>query len=158
MIDDQIDNKNVFFQQGSLISFPFEPNSFDVVISFRMLTHVKDWPQMVSECCRVATTSVIVDFPTRRSLNILSKPLFALKLFVEKNTRPYHVFLDAEIKGAFQKHNFFPHLEKKQFLLPMGLHRAIDSFIFSTSSEKLFRTTKVTRFFGSPVMAAFKPR
>ena len=157
LIQDHIDNQNVFFQEGSLVSFPFDSDSFDIVISFRMLTHVKDWTQMISECCRVATASVIVDFPSRQSLNIFSKPLFWLKLFVEKNTRPYHVFRDTEIKQEFQKYNFKPDQQKKQYLLPMGLHRALNFFVFSTICEKIFRITKMTRLFGSPVMAAFKP-
>ena len=51
------------FATGNLLTLPFIDRAFDVVISYRLLPHVTNWEQLLSEMCRVAKTSVIVDYP-----------------------------------------------------------------------------------------------
>ena len=68
---------------------------------------------------------MVVDYPTRRSVNALSGPLFGLKQGVEGDTRPFTVFSDGEIEAAFGAHGFRPAARRPQFFLPMALYRAL---------------------------------
>lgn len=47
------DIKNVSFQQGNVLSLPFEDNSFDIVYSNGVLHHTEDWEKGVSELVRI---------------------------------------------------------------------------------------------------------
>ena len=69
--------------------------AFDVVLSYRLLPHVEAWRALVASCA-AAARAVLVDYPTRRSLNAVAGPLFEMKRGVEGNTRPFLVFADAE--------------------------------------------------------------
>ena len=108
-----------------LLSLPFPDESFDIALSYRLLSHVTRWPDLVRELCRVARRAVLVDYPTFRSVNAVAEPLFALKKGVEGNTRPFTVFGDAEIEAAFAAHGFHPTGRRPQFFWPMALHRAL---------------------------------
>ncbi|MEQ1761681.1 MAG: methyltransferase domain-containing protein [Pyrinomonadaceae bacterium] len=46
---------NVSFQEGNVLSLPFEENSFDIVYSNGVLHHTTDWETGVSELVRVLT-------------------------------------------------------------------------------------------------------
>ena len=68
---------------------------------------------------------MIVDYPTRRSLNAVAGPLFGVKRGVEGNTRPFLVFADADVRAAFAASGFEPTAREPEFVMPMALHRAI---------------------------------
>ena len=73
-------DKNSFrYKTCNLLHLPFESKSFDVVTCFRLLTHEENWKIQISELCRVARYSVIIDYPDVRSFNILYKLLFNIK-------------------------------------------------------------------------------
>ena len=94
------------------------------MLSFRLLPHVAAWPALVGELCRLAARAVVVDYPTRRSVNAFAGAFFAAKKGVERDTRPFAVFSDREIADAFAAHGFRVTARRPQFLLPMALHRA----------------------------------
>ena len=66
------------FQAGSLLHAPFPDRAFDAVLAFRLLPHVARWRELVSELGRLAGRAVLVDYPTTRSMNAVSKALFGL--------------------------------------------------------------------------------
>ena len=71
-----VDGGRVRFQAADLLRLPFGARAFDVALAFRLLPHVARWRELVAELCRVASRAVIVDYPTRRSINAVAAPLF----------------------------------------------------------------------------------
>ena len=98
--------------------------SFDVVLSLRLLPHVRHVAGLVATLARLARLAVVVDYPTRRSVNAVSGLFFGLKRGVEGDTRPFTVFADREIETAFAAHGYSPTGRRPQFLAPMALYRA----------------------------------
>jgi len=59
---------NVSFVQGSCIRMPFREHSFDLVVAFEVLEHLKEWPSFLKEIRRVLHPSgqVIISTPNAR--------------------------------------------------------------------------------------------
>ena len=87
-IQDMIDTRRCSFKVGNIVDLPFDDKHFDIVISYRLLAHVNQWQEFISELCRVAKKAVIIDYPEIRSLNAFAPYLFDYKKNVEGNTRP----------------------------------------------------------------------
>jgi hypothetical protein len=138
--------------QGPLYPLPFADRSFDTVISLRTATHMENWQMFLSELARVAKHQVIIDYPTTRSINIFSTLLFEKKLAVEKNTRPFKVFKESEIKGVFREARLSKFSRAPQFFFPMAAHRAMGSYPCSACLEAVARYTGLTQLAGSPVL------
>lgn len=147
-----VDSGTCRFVVGNVIDLPFPDRSFNVVISFRMLTHCERWPKLVEELCRVAEKSVVVDYPTSQSLNTIAPMLFKAKKRLEGNTRTWRLFRHAEVVAEFRKHGFEINRSRAQFFLPMVLHRAFGSRRLSAAMETLCRVLFLTRLWGSPVI------
>jgi 2-polyprenyl-3-methyl-5-hydroxy-6-metoxy-1,4-benzoquinol methylase len=147
-----IDSGECVFKVGNVLELPFPDKSFDAVIAFRMLTHCHKWPILVKELCRTARTSVIVDYPTSQSVNMIAPALFDAKKKIEKNTRAWTLFRHEEIRLEFEKNGFRLARQKKQFFLPMVLHRAIKCRVLSATLEGLCRALGLTALLGSPVI------
>jgi SAM-dependent methyltransferase len=148
-----VDAGRVRFSAGDLLRLPFEPRSFDVALAFRLLPHVARWRELVAELCRIAARAVIVDYPSRHSVNAISGSLFAAKKRVEGDTRPFAVFADAEVDSAFAAHGFTVRARRRQFALPMALHRALRAAPLSRTLEAGARVARLTARIGSPVIA-----
>lgn len=151
-ISEIVDSGKCAFKVGNVIELPFAEKSFDTVISFRMLTHCKQWPRLIEELCRVARHSVIVDYPTSQSLNKIAPFLFKAKKRIEGNTRVWTLFRHNEILREFVKHGFVLNRKKVQFFLPMALHRALKCRTLSATLEAACRALRLTSFWGSPVI------
>lgn len=147
-----LDAGRVRFQAGELLKLPFDDRSFDVALAFRLLPHVARWADLVAELCRVARSTVVVDYPTTRSVNAVSRALFALKKGVEGDTRPFAVFRDRQILEAFQVCGFEAAGRRPQFFFPMALHRALGLAPISRALEGAARVTGLTHALGSPVI------
>ncbi len=144
------------FKVGNVIALPFPDRAFDTSICFRLLPHCSQWQVLIKELCRTAGKTVIVDYPTTKSINIIAPMLFGAKKKIEKNTREWRMFSSREITEEFKKNGFEPWLVKKQFTLPMALHRALKCTACSRLMEFICRTTGLTRLFGSPVIETFR--
>ena len=140
------------FVTGDLLSPPLPDRSFDVVLSYRLLPHVAHWPELVATLCRLARRAVVVDYPTRRSVNAVADLFFGLKKGVEGNTRPFTVFSDAEIERSFAAHGFTPAGRRPQFFFPMALHRGLGSAGVARGLEGAAATLGLVRALGSPVV------
>jgi ubiquinone/menaquinone biosynthesis C-methylase UbiE len=136
----------------NLLNLPFDDNSFDIAISFRLLTHEENWQLQISELCRVAKYAVIVDYPDIKSFNIFYDILFNLKKKFEGNTRTYRNFSRKEIVKEFKKNNFINPKIKPEFFLPMVIHRAIKNVKLLMNIENIFSIFGLTKLFGSPVI------
>jgi len=140
------------FIAADLLDPGLAERSFDVVLSLRLLPHVRRVDALVATLARLSRTAVVVDYPTRRSVNALAGPLFGWKQGVEGDTRPFTVFSDREIEGAFAAHGFRATGRRPQFFLPMALHRALGSAGLARSCEAAAAALGLTRGFGSPVV------
>ncbi len=146
------------FLASDLLAPPLPDRSHDVVLSYRLLPHVRRWPELVATLCRLARVAVVVDYPTRRSVNAAADLLFGLKKGVEGNTRPFTVFSDLEIEGAFAGHGFAPTGRRPQFFFPMALHRGLGSAGLARALEGTASALGLTRALGSPVILRLERR
>jgi ubiquinone/menaquinone biosynthesis C-methylase UbiE len=137
---------------GDLLELPFEPRAFDVVVAVRLLPHVRNWPRLLAELCRIARSTVIVDYPRTTGLNSLTPLLFPLKKSLEGNTRHYRNFRDAELDEALRVCGFEPRARRAQFFLPMVVHRRANGTRALRVVERIARALGLTPALGSPVV------
>ncbi len=146
------------FIVGNVIELPFPDNSFDAVICFRLLTHCDHWEQLVKELCRVSRGPVIADYPTSQSINAIAPMFFAAKKKFEKNTRTWKLFRHREVTDAFAAAGAAIVSRRKQFALPMVVHRALKCAPLSAFLEGCCRLVGLTALCGSPVILLAKKR
>ena len=141
------------FDVADLQHLPYESATFDAVVCYRLLAHSVNWTRLVGELCRVAAQRVILDYPSRRSVNIISRRLFDLKRSVEGiTTRRFSLYGREEVAEAFEAAGFQVAGEQPQFLLPMALYRLAGSAAFARMAEWPGRHMGLTRVLGSPVI------
>jgi len=152
-IKDLIENNKCSFVCSSMFELPFSDSSIETLLCFRLITHCSDWQDLIAELCRVADKRIIIDYPTSKSLNaIISGRLFSFKKKLEGNTRTWRLFNRQELETVFIKHGFRCKTERKQFFLPMVLHRTLKCPKISALLETLCRITGLTKLRGSPVI------
>lgn len=144
--------RNCRFLLGDLAALPVPDRTFDLVIAVRLLSHVRAWPELIGEMCRVARRAVVVDYPSTVGLNALTPLLFAMKKSVEGNTRSYASFCRAELTREFAKHRFADIRTVKQFFLPMVVHRMGGGSVLLSGAESICRNLGLTALAGSPVI------
>ncbi|MCB0340506.1 MAG: class I SAM-dependent methyltransferase, partial [Bdellovibrionales bacterium] len=138
---------------SSLFELPFEADKFDIVIGLRLVCHVPQWEELLSEICRVAKAQVIIDYPPKGSFNLLYPLAFPAKKVLEGNsTRPFRRFRTKELTERFAKFGFHSFQEKREFFFPMVFHRLINRSALSRRLEMLCCAIGLTRFFGSPAV------
>lgn len=140
------------FQVCEAEALPFPDRSFDVVLAVRLLTHLEGWRKALAEMCRVAGKAVIVDYPDTRSFNRLYGALFAWKKAVEGNTRTFRCFSPREVIDEYARHGFGRPVVRRQFFIPMVVHRAAGRAGVSRVVERASGALGLTRTFGSPVL------
>lgn len=141
------------FVVGDVVALPFADRVFDAVVCFRLLTHCERWPLLVRELCRVSRGPVVVDYPALQSVNVLAPALFAAKKRIERNTRRWRLFRHGEVTAAFAAAGYRVGRRRKQFALPMALHRALGCAPLSAALEAGCRLCGLTALAGSPVIA-----
>jgi SAM-dependent methyltransferase len=140
------------FQACDLLDLPFPDRAFDTVLSFRLLAHAERWRQVVAELCRVADKAVIVDYSDTRSFNALYGPLFDWKRRMEGNTRTFTTFRPGEVAAEHARHGFGRPVTKREFFVPMVVHRRLGKAGFSRAVERASAAAGLTRALGSPVI------
>jgi 2-polyprenyl-3-methyl-5-hydroxy-6-metoxy-1,4-benzoquinol methylase len=139
------------FGVGDAHALTFGDASFELVVCLRLLMHVPDWRQCVAELCRVAAKRVIVDYPSATSAAALESVARGLVHAVRPRTEAYRVFTDRAIADAFRACGFEVRSRRRQFVLPIALHKMIGSRRFTERTERwLDRAGLLTRI-GSPV-------
>ncbi len=134
------------------LNLPFQDKQFDVVMAFRLLPHAKQWKRLIQEMCRVARKAIILDYPDKRSANILYDLLFDLKKNMEGNTRTYTLFSRQELRDELKKNHFTPPLLRPEFFVPMVIHRKLKNQALSRTLEAISRVSGLTSLFGSPII------
>lgn len=136
-------------------NLPFEDKSFDLVVGVRLLAHLNDCNRFIAETTRLAKQAVILDFAPKLSFNMLYPVLFKIKKFMEGGeTRTFLRHSLKELKVAFEKNGFVVKKTKKEFFLPMGLHRSLSKLFkspnVSRSLEQVCGFVGLTDLLGSP--------
>jgi ubiquinone/menaquinone biosynthesis C-methylase UbiE len=140
------------FVLGRFDALPFENGSFDLVLAVRLLAHLENWEGALREMCRIARSTVVVDYASTASLNALAPLMFGVKKSIEGNTRPFRSFAPKELGAAFAANGFQVTRAVKQFVLPMGLHRFAGAAAPLRMLEALSRAAGITALIGSPVI------
>ena len=136
---------------GDLLAPPFPEQSFDAVVSIRMLAHIEDAEQFIAGLCRTARHAVIVDYPEVISINALAPLLYGLKKKFEGNTRTFRMYRAAWLRRAFAGQGFGQPMARGQFFWPMVLHRLLAMPQLSQALEGPPRALGLTGLFGSPI-------
>lgn len=147
----QQDGLSIDLRRADAHDLPFEPRSFDVAVSLRVLMHTPEWRRCIGELCRVADRLVVVDYPSAASLASIQAATRRVTHALGANTEPYRVFTDRETRAAFEAHGFAIRTIHRQFVLPIALHKAVGSAAFTTRSENLLDRLGLLSLFGSPV-------
>jgi ubiquinone/menaquinone biosynthesis C-methylase UbiE len=151
-IENLLDRNLCAFQVGNILDLPYPDRAFDIAIGYRLLPHVTQWQQFLSQLARIARQAVIVDYPTIRSINFIAPYLFQLKKNLEGNTRPFTCFKESQLLEVFQPLGFKYSDRYPQFFLPIVLHRMMKSPTLSSLAEGFWRRSGMTSLFGSPVI------
>jgi ubiquinone/menaquinone biosynthesis C-methylase UbiE len=134
------------------LNLPFQDKQFDVVMTFRLLPHTQQWQRLIQEMCRVAKKAIILDYPDKRSANILYDILFDLKKNMEGNTRTYSLFSRQELRDEFKANHFDTPIFKPEFFVPMVVHRKLKNTAISKTLEAISYYTGLTKILGSPII------
>ena len=151
-LDRLVGKDNYVFCDGDLLNLPFAAQSFDIVLAFRILPHLRQWRRFLSEICHVAESTVVLDYPDLRSANCLADQLYAVKARIENNTRRYRCFRRHEIFTELKRNGFYVRHSRGQFFIPMAVHRLTGSSTFSRTTEAVARAVGLTGLFGSPII------
>jgi ubiquinone/menaquinone biosynthesis C-methylase UbiE len=136
---------------GDAHHLDFADQSFDVVVSFRVLMHTPGWRSCVAELCRVARDRVVFDYPSACSAAAVQSLTRRVLYRFGRTEEPYRVFSDREIDAELRRAGFRIVSVHRQFVLPIALHKALGSPAFTTSVEGVLARVGVLRWLGSPV-------
>lgn len=137
--------------RGDAHHLPFRPRSFDAVVELRLLMHLSDWRRGIRDACRVAASTVIVDFPPRSSVAVLA-PLFNHLLAVVRPARRPHAVLSVrQVVAVLGECGFRVARMERQLVLPFTVHRLINRVGCSRATEGFLRWVGLTKLFGAPV-------
>jgi ubiquinone/menaquinone biosynthesis C-methylase UbiE len=142
---------NVTFELGDAHALAFPEGAFDVCVSFRVLMHTPGWRQCVAELCRVARTHVILDYPAAASAAALQAGWRRAAHAAGRRVEAYRVFTQATMTATLAEHGFRVVRVHRQFVLPIGLHKAIGSRAFTERLEGGLARLGLLWLAGSPV-------
>jgi SAM-dependent methyltransferase len=141
----------ISFQHGDAHALGFGDQSFDAVISLRVLMHTPRWQTCLAELCRVSRDLVVIDYPSRRSVALLESLVRRAAHAAGIRTEPYRVLSPAQVERAFTEAGFRVCAVHRQFVLPIALHKAIGSRAITERVEHALERTGLLAWFGSPV-------
>ncbi|HYN08557.1 MAG TPA: class I SAM-dependent methyltransferase [Vicinamibacterales bacterium] len=132
-------------------ALPFAAGSADAVVCLRVLMHALDWRACVAELCRVSRWRVVVDFPSRSSAAALESSARRLARSLGRRVEAYRVLAERDVAAAFAQHGFRVVIVRRQFVLPIALHKAIGRLGLTQFVERGLKRVGLSRLLGSPV-------
>jgi len=142
---------NVTFLAGDAHGLAFDDRSFDAVICLRVLMHTPDWQRSLAELCRVARDRVVFDYPALWSVAALQAAARRTAHAFGARVEAYRVFRSGAVVAALESHGFRLTGEHRQFVLPIALHKRLNSEAATGRIERALSRAGLTRVFGSPV-------
>ena len=141
----------VTFTQGDAHGLTFPDRSFDAVICLRVIMHTPDWRQSLAELCRVARGRVVFDYPALRSAAALQAVTRHVAHALGARVEAYRVFSDRAVRAALAANGFRLVDAHRQFVLPIALHKRLNSAAATGRIEGALARAGLTRLLGSPV-------
>ena len=141
----------VTFQQGDAHRLDFPDGSFDAVVCLRVLMHTPDWRASLAELCRVSSQRVVFDYPSVWSAAALQAGTRRLAHTVNRSVEAYRVFSPRAVSLALAAQGFRLAGEHRQFVLPIALHKLVNSEAWTRRVEGAMERVGLMRRYGSPV-------
>ena len=141
----------VTFARGDAHALAFPALSFDAVICLRVLMHTPDWRTSLAELCRVARHRVVFDYPALSSAAALQAAARHVAHALGARVEAYRVFSDRDVRAVLEQAGFRIADTHRQFVLPIALHKRVNSASATGRIEGALSRAGVTRLLGSPV-------
>ena len=141
----------VTFLRGDAHRLNFPDRGFDAVVCLRVLMHTPDWRASLRELCRVSAGRVVFDYPSLWSGAAAQAVARRIAHLVKPSVEAYRVFAPRVIARALTDEGFAVRGEHRQFVLPIALHKRINSEAWTRRVEGAMEQTGLMRRFGSPV-------
>lgn len=141
----------VTFDRGDVQALSFADRQFDAVVCLRVLMHVPDWRLALHELCRVAGTTLVIDYPALWSTAALHALGRRLSHVVNAKAEAYRVFRHAAVTRALAGEGFRVRDVRRLFVLPIALHKKVGSAAWTTRTEGMLASAGLLRRVGSPV-------
>jgi len=142
---------SVVLGQSDAHDLPFGDRTVDGAVSLRVLMHAIDWRQCLSELCRVSRWRVVVDFPAALSFAALESGARRLAKHAGRSVEAYRVMREAEVVKAFAASGFRVVEVRRQFVLPIALHKSMNSLRTTRAVEGSLAAVGLLALLGSPV-------
>jgi len=141
----------VSFVRGDAHRLDFPDRAFDAVVCLRVLMHTPDWRASLGELCRVASQRVVFDYPSLYSGAALQALVRRITHTMNPAVEAYRVFSPGAVTRALAAAGFRVTAEHRQFVLPIALHKRVNSEAWTRRVEGAMERAGVMRRFGSPV-------
>ena len=141
----------VTFRRGDAHRLDFPDRSFDAVVCLRVLMHTPDWRASLRELCRVSNGRVVFDYPSLWSAAALQAVTRRMAHMVKPSVEAYRVFAPRAVAAVLAGEGFDIRGEHRQFVLPIALHKRINSEAWTRRVEAAMEKAGLMRRFGSPV-------
>ena len=141
----------VTFSRGDAHRLDFPDRAFDAVVCLRVLMHTPDWRASLGELCRVASQRVVFDYPSLYSGAALQALIRRVTHTMNPAVEAYRVFSPAAVSRVLGQAGFRVTGEHRQFVLPIALHKRVNSVAWTRRVEGAMERTGLMRRFGSPV-------
>ena len=141
----------ITFTRGDAHGLAFPDRSFDAVVCLRVLMHTPDWRAALREMCRVSSGRVVFDYPSLRSAAALQAISRRLAHIVKPSVEAYRVFSPGAVARALRAEGFVVRGAHRQFVLPIALHKRVNSEAWTRRIEGTMERSGLMRLFGSPV-------
>jgi ubiquinone/menaquinone biosynthesis C-methylase UbiE len=141
----------VTFARGDAHHLDAPDRSFDAVVCLRVLMHTPDWRASLRELCRVSADRVVFDYPSLFSAAAIQAATRRVGHVVNPAVEAYRVFSPSSIASALDAEGFHLADEHRQFVLPIALHKRVNSEAWTRRVEGFMARAGVMRLLGSPV-------
>lgn len=148
---DAADLSGVTFLRGDAHRLDFADRSFDAVVCLRVLMHTPDWRASLRELCRVSAGRVVIDYPSLWSAAAVQAVTRRIAHIIRPSVEAYRVFSPRAIARAFAAEGFAIRGEHRQFVLPIALHKRVNSEGWTRRVEGALEQVGLLRLLGSPV-------
>jgi ubiquinone/menaquinone biosynthesis C-methylase UbiE len=142
---------SIQFDVADAHALPIADRSVDAAVCFRLLMHVLDWRRCVAELCRVSRQRVVIDFPAAASAAAIESLVRRARQAMGHHVEAYRVMREREVRDALAANGFRVVLVRRQFVLPIALHKAIGRLPLSLAIERGLAAVGLLRALGSPV-------
>jgi hypothetical protein len=113
--------------------------------------HTPDWKASLRELCRVAADRVVFDYPSLFSAAAVQAAVRRVTHRFNPSVEAYRVFAPSAVAQVLDGAGFRITGEHRQFVLPIALHKRVNSPRWTTGIEGVMDRAGLARLLGSPI-------